>query len=456
MKVVEFQRRGLVHLHVVLRADGAEGPLGPAVLVVAERWTACLTDVAASVRVALGRERGRYRWGEQHDVRELVRSDGDSRAIAAYIAKYATKTADGLALGPPDPIPRPGQLHDWRSTVDAGIVSTAWGWVWPGFPDPAGPRPPFGYPGQFATKSTRYSTTFGALRGWRAAQFVRGEGYEPIPVDGGWRYRGRGYRNPAAQRLAEAFVEARFGLDREVPTPATRDKAKQCRGGFSAQSRSVWTRRRGPSRAMAPWQPNVNLVERNLGYLATVCAGGEGRRAMARAGKRAASRSRASRRGRSSPPSSSPGPATATSVGPSRWGCRRAEPLPPVIRWPRLCVLAALGPGLSACCAWPRSGNSERAEAESKVLSAAWEVIVGGASSAAGVIRLGPADVRNVARRERRRCARDSRRFRRRGGFCGVRGRRRPRSRRRSCGRRGAEPAAGQCALGGVLAMPCR
>ena len=29
MKVVEFQRRGLVHLHVVIRADGADGPSEP-------------------------------------------------------------------------------------------------------------------------------------------------------------------------------------------------------------------------------------------------------------------------------------------------------------------------------------------------------------------------------------------------------------------------------------------
>jgi DNA-directed RNA polymerase specialized sigma24 family protein len=72
-----------------------------------------------------------------------------------------------------------------------------------------------------------------------------------------------------------------------------------------------------------------------------------------------------------------------------------------------LCVLAALGPGLVRLLRLAEVWGLERDEAESRVVSAAWEAIVGGASSAAGVVSWARADVRNAARRERRRCARE-------------------------------------------------
>jgi hypothetical protein len=222
LKVVEFQRRGLAHFHVVVRADGPEGPASaPPAWLEADVLDRAVTDVVASVSVPSVVTAGmRYRWGEQVDVRDLA-DHGDAEAVASYTAKYATKCADGDGS-----LARPIRTRLAIATlaIDAHrrhLVEMAWDLGL----DPAGRRlrlcahaHTFGYPGHFATKSTRYSTTFGALRAVRA-EFVRGEGYEPIPVDGGWRYRGRGYRNPAAQRLAEAFIEARFGLDPEVPGP---------------------------------------------------------------------------------------------------------------------------------------------------------------------------------------------------------------------------------------------
>jgi hypothetical protein len=222
LKVVEFQRRGLAHFHVVVRADGPEGPdTAPPVWLQADVLARAVTDVAASVSVPSAVAPGlRYRWGNQVDVRDLA-GDGDAEAVASYIAKYATKCADGAGT-----LARRIRIRPTiaKLAIDAHrrrLVETAWDLGL----DPACRRlrlcahaHTFGYPGHFATKSTRYSTTFGALRAVRA-EFVRGEGYEPIPVEGGWRYGGRGYRNAAAQRLAEAFVEARFGLDPEVPAP---------------------------------------------------------------------------------------------------------------------------------------------------------------------------------------------------------------------------------------------
>ena len=106
--------------------------------------------------------------GTQHDVRVLVPGDDvDSTAIAAYVAKYATKTADGTAWLA-HPIRSAAQLErlELRPHV-VSLVRTAWA---------LGRRKDLshlrlrahahtlGYTGQFSSKSQRFSTTFTALR----------------------------------------------------------------------------------------------------------------------------------------------------------------------------------------------------------------------------------------------------------------------------------------------------
>ncbi|HEX4081860.1 MAG TPA: replication initiator, partial [Acidimicrobiales bacterium] len=234
LKVVEFQRRGLAHLHVVVRADGPAGPgdlppawLGPDLLVRA------ITDAAGRVTLPdpRGTRPGRpgssgvalrtIGWGIERSVRVLA--DRDPEAVAAYVAKYATKTAiDHLALARR----LDGQRSDRRAEpvlagVDphlAALARTAWRLG--GRRDLAGLNlrahaHTFGYRGHFATKSRRYSTTFGALRQARADHARRladeraGAG-ERVGVDEpeeSWRYAGRGYGTPAAERLAEVLAD---------------------------------------------------------------------------------------------------------------------------------------------------------------------------------------------------------------------------------------------------------
>ena len=102
MKVVEFQRRGLVHLHVVVRADGRDGPSETAPALARPRGahrrpsTTPWPGPTVAVPAVGGTPLARASWGAEHDVRVLVPDrSGDSTAIAAYVAKYATKTADG-------------------------------------------------------------------------------------------------------------------------------------------------------------------------------------------------------------------------------------------------------------------------------------------------------------------------------------------------------------------------
>jgi hypothetical protein len=224
VKVVEFQRRGLVHLHVVLRADGAGGPDdAPPGWLDAEVLDVAVRQAAASAHVAVprtaGTTLGRARWGPQIDVRHLAGDATERSAIAAYVAKYATKTVDEAGC----------LAHRVRSAAQlerlvvpphlGTLVRTAWA---------LGSRRrlrhlalrqhahTLGYGGQFSSKSRRYSTTFAALRQARAA-FARGDGEADIDFDGEWHFGGRGYAHPDAAGLAEALREAR-----RVPKPVPR------------------------------------------------------------------------------------------------------------------------------------------------------------------------------------------------------------------------------------------
>ncbi len=218
VKVAEFQRRGLVHLHVVLRADGPEGPgseppgwVDTGLLEVVVRSAVAVASVAP---VGGG---PRSSWGSELVVAPLgVPGTGpreEPGALAGYLAKYTVKgseTTGALAfrLRSFDS----GLLASLRPHV-ARLVSTAW---------ELGTEPAlaslrlranahtFGFPGHFATKSARWSTTFGALRAARA-EHRRGGSTE---VEGAWRFAGRGYDDPGAGALAEALAEAERAVRR--------------------------------------------------------------------------------------------------------------------------------------------------------------------------------------------------------------------------------------------------
>ncbi|MFE2418220.1 replication initiator [Streptomyces hokutonensis] len=223
-KVAEYQRRGLVHFHAVIRLDGPDGPASPP-----PGWatTALLMD---AVQAVVGRVRliapgadvvgtRVLRFGEQVDVRPIVAFGAGERltsaAVAGYIAKYATKGAE--SAGAVD-----GRIHQAREMVMLPVrahvlrmISTCW-WL--------GGLPPFeplglrrwahmlGYGGHFSTKSRRYSTTLTALREARAEHRAEeqrtalGIGGRTTVIIGQWRYAGRGY-SPEAALLAASVRE---------------------------------------------------------------------------------------------------------------------------------------------------------------------------------------------------------------------------------------------------------
>jgi hypothetical protein len=232
MKVVEFQRRGLVHVHAVVRADGSEGPSdSPPAWLDAPALSAALSRAIA--RTSVRASSTTASWGRQQDVRVLVAGDDDdSTAVAAYVAKYATKTADGTA-GLAHPVRSAAEIErlDLRPHIRK-LVRTSW--ILGGRTDLAHLRlrahaHTLGYAGQFSSKSLRFSTTFAALRQARVL-YARGESEsDPDDVsdyDGEWRYVGRGYSDPEADRLVASLHDAARRVPRFVPE-ASRNRSHE-------------------------------------------------------------------------------------------------------------------------------------------------------------------------------------------------------------------------------------
>ncbi|WP_029391630.1 replication initiator [Streptomyces xiaopingdaonensis] len=237
-KVAEYQKRGAVHFHAVVRLDGPGGGDTPAPhWASAELLADAIRTAARKAEVAGPELDGRahsFAFGRQLDVRTIRGADFDGgveltdRAVAAYIAKYATKGAE-TATGVLDrPLKFAAELAHLNLPPHAErMIRTAW-WL--------GARKDLehlrlrawahmlGFRGHFSTKTRRYSTTLGALRQARAewrrlqAAIARGE-MDLQPVDGApgaaeettlvlahWTYTGTGL-TPAEEWLSASLAQ---------------------------------------------------------------------------------------------------------------------------------------------------------------------------------------------------------------------------------------------------------
>jgi hypothetical protein len=103
-KVAEYQQRGLVHFHVVIRFDGPDGhttsppawatfgALHAAVGLAVERARLTIESDAVGERV--------IRWGDRFKVDQIsALGDGEltDAKVAGYVATYATKNAEARA-----------------------------------------------------------------------------------------------------------------------------------------------------------------------------------------------------------------------------------------------------------------------------------------------------------------------------------------------------------------------
>jgi hypothetical protein len=183
-KVAEYQRRGLVHFHAVIRLDGPDGATDPAPAGLGDaELRAAVTHAARTATITTARPDGTaltLEWGAQLDLRPVTASAAQQvedangaitdTALAGYIAKYATKTT-GATPGADRPIREIEHVEHLDLTPHhAAMIYTAWhlGGLeryeelnlrrWAHM---------LAFRGHFLTKSQRYSVTFRALRGQR-------------------------------------------------------------------------------------------------------------------------------------------------------------------------------------------------------------------------------------------------------------------------------------------------
>ncbi|GAA3460681.1 plasmid replication initiator protein [Saccharothrix longispora] len=241
-KVAEYQRRGLVHFHAVIRVDGPDGPGSPApVAVTPELLCAVVRSAAASVAVttkdsdAVGQHT--LTWGEQVDAEPIAAHETDDvdavvhdRKVAGYIAKYATK-GTGATSGVDSRIKREESIAGLDvSEHHKAMISTAWRLG--GLPEFAALNlrkwaHMLGFRGHFLTKSRRYSVTFTALRTARAehrfAEQLDRLGVtdsSTVLVVNDWAMTGVGYRTDAERELAAAIASRKLTRRTGEETPA--------------------------------------------------------------------------------------------------------------------------------------------------------------------------------------------------------------------------------------------
>jgi len=235
-KVAEFQRRGAIHFHAVIRLDAATDCRCPGCLAPPpEPFTAAFLEDALRQAVPVVRvpcpsvDRGpdRYaRWGEQLDVRNITRHDGEAgelsaEQVAGYIAKYATKATESFGSGLDRRLTDAEDLErlDQLPVYVAELVRAAW---------ELGSRAELeglrlrawahmlGFGGHWSTKSRRYSTTFTVLRRARVQFAKRRRARDGVPLDAwdrpeddqavivvaSWIYVGSGYASEGERWLA--------------------------------------------------------------------------------------------------------------------------------------------------------------------------------------------------------------------------------------------------------------
>jgi hypothetical protein len=227
-KVAEFQARGLVHFHAIVRLDHAtDRAMAPGLQVTADELSDAIRRAAGRVHVhghAGGGDVLELRFGDQLHTRVLADAgDGeplDPEAVAAYVAKYSCK-------GSHEQITRAGACPDRlrEQGVPEQLVQMASAVLRladrPGLEDIDRWVHMLGFRGHFVTKSRGYSTTLGALRGARAA-YRAAQDEQPVEDDedstivvAAWEYLGSGYLNPGDVLLA-AGVEASLRVAREA------------------------------------------------------------------------------------------------------------------------------------------------------------------------------------------------------------------------------------------------
>ncbi|MGL5862721.1 MAG: replication initiator, partial [Phycicoccus sp.] len=251
-KVAEYQARGLVHFHALIRLDGPDGPGSPAPLdgaALSAAVTAAAREATLTAPPTFDHDDARVlAWGAQVDIRTVRdghRTDNPdsplvAEQVAGYIAKYSTKDATSV-IGDRAHRPHLARLRSTCRELHAVAVQRSQ-WRRAGH-DTAVPLDPktgddpyallgkwahtLGFRGHFSSKSRRYSITLGQLRRarhrWQTLAAQSRQTGTPIDttdlerrlladdaegdttlVIADWTYQGTGWDSPLETALALA------------------------------------------------------------------------------------------------------------------------------------------------------------------------------------------------------------------------------------------------------------
>lgn len=238
VKVVELQRRGVPHFHSVIRLDAASPPgeepsLPDSILEMADfvelvRRAAVQTKLSTAKEIVL-------RFGDQLDIKSigqvsnshLAESVVTNRPVAAYLAKYVTKSVTDLGIDvrrlSPEGIDQLDVTDHVRRILQTIVVVAH--------------EEPYqelllwlhtlGYRGHVTSKSRQFSTTMKALRDhradWRrqqAASASDGAKFRALP----WEFERSGYDN-LGDRVLVVSASARVRERRLIGRTALREEA---------------------------------------------------------------------------------------------------------------------------------------------------------------------------------------------------------------------------------------
>lgn len=181
-KVAEYQRRGVIHFHAIIRLDAPPDPDSDEPTYRPPLLRVTTADLAAAVRTAARQvsyianetpdRTVALRFGPQVDVQPVnsgIVGEITPEAVAAYISKYQTKGTEDFGL-PPRPIHAAGARQLGLSDHVCRLIATCHTLARAGIDLERLDRwtHMLGFPGHAFTKSRRFSTTFGALRQARA------------------------------------------------------------------------------------------------------------------------------------------------------------------------------------------------------------------------------------------------------------------------------------------------
>lgn len=246
-KVAEYQRRGVIHFHALVRLDGPKTEAGysdPPAWLTAATLAEHIDAAARAATVTApppmeGDPERLLRFGRQLDARPVTTSsarahglDGDAltaEQVAGYLAKYATKSCGDADLDNAHTARIRGYCHQY---AEAARLRERYGWAIEGkdrrdvYAKFANWGHMLGFRGHFATKSRRYSITLGRLRRARRrfahlaahaartgqpldvadleARLLADDEDETTLVIGSWTYAGTGWPCPGDAELALA------------------------------------------------------------------------------------------------------------------------------------------------------------------------------------------------------------------------------------------------------------